>query len=66
MAIINKNERLKALSKQKELYETYCLKCKHKRKPSIKKHCRKCSVWKEFQDIGKALDRTLSEREEVG
>ncbi|NLY79016.1 MAG: hypothetical protein GX072_03665 [Lysinibacillus sp.] len=66
MGVINTNEnkRLKALDRQKMLYNLHCNYCVNKNVRTNTKYCPGCAIWDEFKEIGKVLDKTIAEREE--
>ena len=64
MAVVDVNARLKALDRQKLLYNLHCKNCGNYNERNSPKWCPGCAIWDEFLEIGKVLDKTIAEREE--
>lgn len=64
MGIVNKEQRMAALRRQELLYELHCKYCINRNTKSNTKYCPGCAIWDEFQDIGKVLNGTITERKE--
>ncbi len=64
MAVVDANARLKALDRQKLLYNLHCKNCENYNERNSLKWCPGCAIWDEFQKIGEVLDSTISEKEE--
>lgn len=62
MAVVDANARLKALDRQKLLYNLHCKNCENYNERNSLKWCPGCAIWDEFLEIGEVLDNTISER----